>query len=67
MTRLKRNLILVHLEIVLILTLDRCTVGTKRTIGLEITLMLPVELLGHMVHVKSLFGLFGDGVSVGVR
>jgi hypothetical protein len=34
-TRLKRKLVLVCLEIVLILTQDRCTVCTERTIGLE--------------------------------
>jgi hypothetical protein len=34
-TRLKWKLILVYLEIVLILTQDRCTVCTERTIVLE--------------------------------
>jgi hypothetical protein len=40
-TRLKWKLILVHLDIVLILTQDRCTVCTKCTIGLEIILDVP--------------------------
>jgi hypothetical protein len=32
------NLILVHLEMVLVSVQDRCTICTKRTIGLEIVL-----------------------------
>ena len=58
MTRLKCKLVLVCLEIVLVMTQDRCTVCVKRTIGSEIIL----ELLGDMGHVKSHFGLFGDSV-----
>jgi hypothetical protein len=41
--RLKQKLILVCLEIVLILTQDRCTVCTEHTIGLEIVLDAPDE------------------------
>jgi hypothetical protein len=41
--RLKRKLILVHLEIVLTLTQDRCIVCTEHTIGLEIILHAPDE------------------------
>ena len=37
-TRLKWKLISAFLDIVLILTQDRCTVGVKRTIGSEINL-----------------------------
>ena len=37
-TRLKRKLISVHSEIVLILTKDRCMVCARHTIGLEIIL-----------------------------
>jgi hypothetical protein len=40
-SRLKWKLILVHLEIVLILILDRCMVLAKNTIGLEIILDVP--------------------------
>jgi hypothetical protein len=36
--RLKRKLILVRLEIVLILTQDRCTVCTEHTVGSKIVL-----------------------------
>jgi hypothetical protein len=40
-TRLKWKLVSVHLEIELILTQDRCTVSTKRTIGSVIVLDAP--------------------------
>jgi hypothetical protein len=43
MTRLKWKHILVLLEIVLILTQDRCTVCVERTIVLEIVLDTPDE------------------------
>ena len=67
MTKLNWKLVLVHLEIVLILTQDLCTVCAERTIGLEIVLDAPDELLANMGHVESSFGPFGDGVSVDVR
>ena len=37
----KRKLVLIHLEIVLITTQDRCTVCAERTIGMEIILGTP--------------------------
>jgi hypothetical protein len=40
-------------------------VCAERTIGSETILDAPMELLGDVGHVKSRFGLFGDGVSVG--
>jgi hypothetical protein len=40
---IRRKLILVHLEIVLILMQDRCTVCTEQTIGSEIILHAPDE------------------------
>ena len=67
MTWLKWKLVLVRLEIVLTLTQDRCTDCVERTIGLEIILMHPMELLGDVGHVESHFFLFGDSVSVGAR
>ena len=39
--RLKWKLVLVHLEIVLILTQDRCTVCAECTIGSEVVLDAP--------------------------
>ena len=50
-----------------VLTQDRCTVCTERTIGSEIFLDTLVELLGDVGHVESLFGLFGNSVSVDAR
>ena len=46
-------LILVHLDIALILTQDRCTVYAKRTIGSEIVLDTHEELLGDVGYVES--------------
>ena len=52
------------MELVLILSQDRCAVCVKRTIGLEIFGTHLMELLGDVGHVKSHFGLFGDSVGV---
>ena len=67
MTRLKWKLISVHLDIVLILTQDRCMVCVERTIGWKSFLMHPMELLSDVGHVESHFFPFGDSVSVGAR
>ena len=64
MMRLKWKLLLVRLEIVLILTYDRCAVCVKRTIGLEIFWTHLMELLSDVGHVKSHFCLFGDSVGI---
>ena len=61
------NIVLVHLEIVLLLTRDMCTVYMEHTIGSEIVLDAPDRILGDTGHVESRFGPFGDGVSVGAR
>ena len=58
-------LISVNLEIVLILTQHRCPVCAERTIGSEIILDAPMELLGDVGHVEPRFDPFGDSVSVG--
>ena len=55
---------MVRLEIVLILTQDLCTVCAERTIGPEIVLDAPDELLADVGHVESSFGPFGDGACV---
>ena len=55
----------IGLEIVLVLTQDRCAVCVKHTIGSEIFWTDLMELLGDVGHVKSHFGLFGSGVGVG--
>ena len=58
---------MVHLEIVLILTQDLCMVCAERTIGSEIVLDAPDELLADVGHVESSFDPFGDGVSASAR
>ena len=62
---LKWKFISVRLEIVLILTQDRCAVGAERTIGSEIILDAPNGTPGDVGHVESHFGLFGDSFCVG--
>ena len=59
------KLVLVHLEVVPILTQDRCTVCGECTIGSKIILTHPMELLGDVGHVESRFSPFEDSVSVG--
>jgi hypothetical protein len=58
------KLVLIRLEIVLILTQDRCTVCTKCTIGSEIILDIPNVLLGDLAQVEARFGLFGDSANL---
>ena len=67
MTRLKWKLDLFHLEIVLILTQDRCMVYAERTICLEVVLDTTDRTPGDVGHVESDFDPFGDSVSVGAR
>jgi hypothetical protein len=54
-------LLSVRLEIVLILTQDRCIVCMECTIGLE------MELLGDVAHVESCFDPFEDSANLYVR
>jgi hypothetical protein len=61
------ELCLVHLEIVLILTQDRCTVCTRRTIGSQIVFDAPDAPVSDMGRVKSRFSPFGDSASVSAR
>ena len=51
----------------LILTQDRSMVCVERTIGSEIVLDAPMELLDDMGHVEPHFFLFRDSVSVDAR
>jgi hypothetical protein len=46
---------------------DWCTYCAECTTGSEIILDAPDELLGHVGHVESCFGTFGESVSVGAR
>jgi hypothetical protein len=61
------NLILDHLEIVLVSVQDWCLVCAERTMSLKIILDTPEEHLGDMGHVESHFNPFGDSVSIGAR
>jgi hypothetical protein len=49
-----------NLEIVLILTQDRCTVCAKRTIGSEIILDTLVGILGDVAQVEARISLFRE-------
>ena len=63
--RLKWKLVSVRVEIVVTLTQDGCLVCAEHTIGSEIILDAPMELICDVGHVESHFGLFGDSVRVG--
>jgi hypothetical protein len=58
-------LISVRFEIVQILTQDRCTVCTERTIGLKIVSDAPDATPRRRGSCGILFGPFRDSVSVG--
>ena len=58
-------LISVYLEIVLILTQDRCTVCAERTISSKINLDAPDGIVRDVGHVESCFVPFRESVSVG--
>jgi hypothetical protein len=66
-TRLRWKLDLDRLEIVLILTKDRCTVCAECTIGSKYFWMHPMEFLGDMGHVESRFSPSRDNVNVSAR
>ena len=65
MTRLKWKLVSVRLEIVLILTQDRCAVCVEHTTDSEFFSTHPMEFLGDVGHVEHEFFTYGDSVSVG--
>ena len=56
--RLKWKLDSIYLQIELILTQDRCTVCDGFTIGIEVILDAPMDLLGDVGHVESRCHLF---------
>jgi hypothetical protein len=62
MTWVMWNLILVHLEIVLVLVQDRSMVCTEPTIGSD--WMHPMVLLGDETQVEACLGLFGDSANL---
>jgi hypothetical protein len=65
--RLKRKLVSVHLNILLIVTQDRCTFAPNVPLAENFFLTHPMELLCNVGHLESRFGPFGDSVSVGAR
>jgi hypothetical protein len=65
--RLNWKLVLVHLETVLIFMQDRCTVCAECTIGSEIVLDAPMELLGYEAELEAHFGVFGDSANLDTR
>jgi hypothetical protein len=66
--RIKWKLDSVCLAIVLILTQDRCTVCTKRTIGSEIIFWAHMMvLLGEEAQVEARFSPFGDSANLDAR
>jgi hypothetical protein len=67
MMRLKWKLVSVCLEIVLILTQDRCTVCAKHTIGSETVLDTPDALRGNEAQVEAPFDQFGDSDNLEAR
>ena len=63
--RLNWNLVLVHLEIMLVSVQDRCTVCANK--ARKAFRKHPMELLCDEAQVKSCFGPFGGSVSVSAR
>ena len=61
------KLVLVRLEIVLILTHDRCTVFAEHTIGLEIILAAPDGTPRDEGQVKAHFSPFRHSVNLSAR
>ena len=55
------------MEIVLILTQDRCAVCAERTIGLDIVFNAPMVLLGDEAQVEARFSPFGDSANLDAR
>jgi hypothetical protein len=61
----KRNLILVYLEIVLILAQDRCMVCIPW--AWKCFWSHPMEVLGDEGQVEARFGLLGEGVNLDAK
>jgi hypothetical protein len=61
------NLVLVHLEIVLVSVQDRCIVCGKGTIGSESFWMPSIVLLGDEAQVEARVRSFGDCANLDTR
>ena len=66
-TRLKWKLVLVHWEIVLILTQDRCMACARRTMAQNLFWTHSMVPLGDEAQVEACFGLCGDSANVVTR
>ena len=67
MTWVLWNLVLDHLEIVLVSVEDRCMVCAKRTTGSDIVFNAPMVLLGDEAQVEAPFSLFVDSANLDAR
>jgi hypothetical protein len=67
MTWVMWNLILVHLEIVLVSMQGRCMVYAKHTEALETFWTDPMMLLGDEAQVEARFSPFGDRANLDAR
>jgi hypothetical protein len=65
-TLVMSNLVLVHLETVLVSVQDRCRVCAKRTIGLGIILDAP-DVIDDKAQVEARFGPFGYSANLDAR
>ena len=61
------NLVSVRLEIVLESVQDRCTVCTKRTMGLDIVFNTSMVLLADEAQVEARFSPCGDSGNIDAR
>ena len=61
------NLVLDHLETVLVLVEDRCMVCAKRTTGSDIVFNAPMLLLGDEAQVDAHFSPCGDSANLNAR
>ena len=61
------NLVLVHLEIVLVSFQDRCMVCAKRTTGSDIVFNALMVLLGDEAQVEARFSPCGDSANLDAR
>ena len=64
MTWVLLNLVSDRLEIVLVSVEDRCTVGAKRCIGLNIIFNATMVQLGDEAQVEAPFSPFGDSANL---
>jgi hypothetical protein len=66
-TWVKWQLVLDHLETMLILAQDRCTVSANCTRAWNSFWSHPMELLGDVGQMEARFCLFGDNVNLEAR